>query len=352
MGVKLERATIRALLRLPRRARRLLAGRPKRADGRTLDLDTQLGLRLFALARRPPLEALTPAQARVEAERSLGLLGPRRPHPVAEVRDLDVPGGAGPRPARLYRPVRRTGPAPTLLYLHGGGHVVCDLDTHDDVCRRLATRSRVDVVSLDYRLAPEHRFPAAYDDAVAAFEALRSGRVPGVTPSFLAMGGDSAGGNLTAALSVAATRDGRPGPDFQLLFYPLLDGTFSFPSYRTFAKGVALDDTEIAWFRSSYLGPNGDPTDLRYSPLLVDEIPPSLPPTYLATAGFDPLRDEGFAWAERLEAAGVPVTHRCHDGLIHGFVSFADVLTAAREAIEQAADALAAAVGASGEHRG
>ncbi|TNF32457.1 MAG: alpha/beta hydrolase, partial [Deltaproteobacteria bacterium] len=266
--------------------------------------------------------------------------------------DLSMPGAAGPRPARLYRPEARRGPAPTLLYLHGGGHVVCDLETHDDVCRVLAARSGVDVVSLDYRLAPEHRFPAAFDDAVAVFEALRDGAVEGLAPSWLAMGGDSAGGNLTAATALALARAGREGPAFQLLFYPLVDGTLSAPSYRTFAKGFALDDTEIVWFRASYLGPDGDPTDLRYSPLLVDAIPPTLGPTYVATAGFDPLRDEGLAWGARLEAAGVPVTQRCHDGLIHGFVSFIDVLDSAREAVEQAADALgAAAAGAQSASR-
>jgi acetyl esterase len=205
-----------------------------------------------------------------------------------------------------------------LVYFHGGGFVVCDLETHDNMCRFLARQAGVRVLAVDYRLAPEHRFPAAIEDALAAFRfAAEHAAELGADPARLAVGGDSAGGNLATGVARLAAADAQPAPAFQLLFYPWLDLSAKRESYRLF----------------------GDAIDPRCSPLQAEQLE-GLAPAYIATAGFDPLRDEAEEYASRLRAAGVPVALRRHRGLIHGFANAVGIGHVGREALVEAAGAL------------
>jgi acetyl esterase len=328
---------LHAVFALPQPVRRLIAGSPVRRDGLELSLDAQLLLRMMALTDTA-LVGGTPAEARaqLEARRTLvagpGLTGVR-------TRNLDIPSDGGPIPARLYEPVNLPAGSPLLVYFHGGGWVIGSVETHDATSRYLARNAQVRVLSVDYRLAPEHPFPAAADDAFTAFKfAARNADVLGVDSSAIAVGGDSAGANLAASVCLQATKNGSR-PVFQLLFYPVTDGTTRRRSRDLFADGFFLTDDDMTWFLDHYCPDvelRGDP---RLSVLLADDLR-GLPPAYIATAGFDPLRDEGNAFADRLREAGVPVVKRQHDDLIHGFVSFLNIGTRFREAVSEAAGAL------------
>jgi acetyl esterase len=226
------------------------------------------------------------------------------------------------------------------VYLHGGGWVVCDLDTHDNVCRFLAREAGVLVLSVDYRLAPEHRFPAAVDDALAAFRfGAEHARDLGADPQALAIGGDSAGGNLAAVVSQLAVSDGERAPAFTLNIYPVTDLSEKRPSYRLFREGFLLTEAQMDWYRDHYLPDEAVALDPRASPLLAEDLS-GLPPTYIATAGFDPLRDEGEAYGQRLREAGVPVALRRHPGLVHGFCNGVGSTRFGRAAMHEAAGAL------------
>lgn len=238
--------------------------------------------------------------------------------------DVSLPGRT--LPARLYRP-EAAGPAhlPTLLYFHGGGWVLGDLDTHDSICRRLSHGSGCAVLSLGYRLAPEHPFPAAVEDAVDAVGWLAAhGHALGLDPGRIAVGGDSAGGNLAAAAALALRGREGPTPRFQLLIYPALDFTMSLPSHAAFGRGYLLDTGFQRWCHDRYLG-GADRTDWRVSPLLADDVA-GAPPAFVLTASHDPLRDEGEAYAARLVEAGVPVTLHRVPGQVHAFMAMDRVM--------------------------
>lgn len=258
------------------------------------------------------------------------------PTPLAEVRELSVAGAAGPLAARLYRPQAQAG-LPLLVFFHGGGFVLCDLDSHDELCRRLALLSGAAVVSVDYRRAPEARYPAA---ALDAFHALRdlAGRCAELQldASRLAVAGDSAGGNLAIAACRQAAQQGGPRVAYQCLFYPVTDLRCASPSYDTFADGYFLSRAMMKWFRAQYLERTEQTEEPLASPLLAADLA-QLPPTTLLTAEFDPLRDEGEAFAERLQAAGVAVRLQRAHGMIHGFASFAPLVEGASAALELAA---------------
>ncbi|TFG96842.1 MAG: alpha/beta hydrolase [Myxococcales bacterium] len=261
-------------------------------------------------------------------------LGPRPD--VAVVKDLEIPGPAGPIPLRVYRPSERTD-LPVLVYLHGGGWAICSLETHDVSCRQLANAADCVVVSVDYRLAPEHRFPAAPEDSYAALDwTARNAASLGGDPRRLAIGGDSAGGNLTAAVSLMA-RD-RKGPQLchQLLIYPVTDHAFDTDSYRENANAPILTREIMQGFWGHYLAREEDGRHPYASPLRAEDLS-GLPPAHLITAEYDPLRDEGEAYARRLAAAGVPVVQRRYDGMIHGFFGFGDFIDLAREAVDDVA---------------
>lgn len=282
----------------------------------------------------PPLHASEPQAVRA-ARGGMGLPSEVVLH---EIRDLEAAG----LPARLYRPNDRLDLG-LLVYFHGGGWVLGNLDGHDDVCRRLAAASDHAVLSIDYRLAPEHPFPAAIDDAVAATKwASDNATSLGCSPDLLAVGGDSAGGNLAAVVANLA-----PVPlKYQLLIYPATDCTTSFPSHIENADGYFLTADSMRWFIGHYLnGQTVDPTDPRLSPLFAaDDIVAATPPALVITAEFDPLRDEGDAYAAKLAAAGVPTSHVQFSGMIHGFVSMAPLIDDGAAALALAGSALAGAL--------
>ncbi len=334
----------RAIFRLPAPLLARVAGRMPEVPGQALDLKLGFLLRATAALRLDTIEHLSPGAARARSGRSLRLLAGRRPAGVS-VQERTMPGPGGPLQLRIYTPGQVVRPAPAILYLHGGGFVIGDLDTHDAPCAYLAHESGCVVVSLAYRLAPEHRFPAAVDDALAGFRWLADhADALGLDPARLAVGGDSAGGNLAAVIAQLATREAWTArPCFQLLIYPATDMRREHASHREFASGYVLNATLLDWFLGHYLRSDADLTDPRASPLLAPDLH-GLPPAYVAVAGFDPLRDEGRAYAERLRAAGVAVQLDCHDALVHGFISLGDGIAAAAAALTTAARALRAAL--------
>lgn len=265
---------------------------------------------------------------------------------VATAEDRAVPGPAGDIPVRVYTPAATSGTPGVLVYFHGGGWCIGSIETHDAECRSLANGTGAVVVSVDYRLAPEHPFPGAYDDAVAAvrWAAAHAGEL-GADGTRLAVGGDSAGGNLAAVVSLAL-RDSGPPIAFQLLVYPVADLTLTHPSIDENAEGYFLTKETMEWFRGHYLREGAaEPRDPRVSPLHAPaDALPGLPPALVITAEFDPLRDEGEAYAEALRAAGVEVTATRFDGMIHGFFAMRDFLPEGKAAMDQACEALSAAL--------
>jgi acetyl esterase/lipase len=324
----------RLLLGLPGLAQRWLAGEPIRIDGQQLATEAQLILRL----RREAGRDLSIAQARRRMRTITGLVSGRRIEPV-QTKELTIGNAASTIGARLYQPDRLAGPSPLLVYYHGGGWVEGDLETHDNVCRFLALHGGTRVLAVDYRLAPEHPFPAAVNDALATFRyAAEHAEELGADPAALAVGGDSAGGNLAVVVARLAAADQRP-PVFQLLIYPGTDAVELSTSRRLFGEGFLLTEERIQQFLDWYLPHRDDRRDPRASPLYEPHLH-LLPPTYLATAGFDPLRDEGELLATRIAEAGVPVVLRRFDDLYHGFANVIGIGRHGREAMFEIAGAL------------
>jgi acetyl esterase/lipase len=305
-----------------------------------LDPDAEQVLELVRLSGRPPFEEVTPAEARALFLAGRQVFAPQ-PAPVAEVRQLAAPEPDGASIAlRLYRP--SAGILPALLYFHGGGWVVGDLDTHDTLCRHLANSAGCAVVAVDYRLAPEHKFPAAVEDAWAALEWVAENAASlGIDRGRLAVGGDSAGGNLAAVLGLLA-RDRGARLCCQLLLYPVLDLGMHMDSYRRFSEGHLLTRATMAWFIDRYLARPAQIDDWRASPLRAASLA-GVPPALIVTAGYDPLCDEGVAYARRLLEAGVSISHRHYSGQLHGFLTMGKIVRAAGPALDEAAAALKAA---------
>ena len=262
-----------------------------------------------------------------------------KPTTVGAVADLEL-GGEPPLRARHYTQAEPGDPHPLLVYYHGGGFTYGDLETHDGVCRILCRHAGAHVLAVDYRLAPEHPFPAAVEDARAALRwAFANAGALGADPTRVGVGGDSAGGNLAAVVSQLAARDGGPPPVLQLLIYPATDFSARRRSRELFGEGFLLTQSEMDWFQSNYLGPErSDTRDPRASPLLAEDLS-GLAPAYVVTAAFDPLRDEGEEYAEALRAAGTPVTLRRFPGFIHAFIAGAGVSRNARDALVEIAGA-------------
>jgi acetyl esterase len=285
----------------------------------------------------PPTHTLTPAQARAFYRDRRTFTQPEPPA-MAQVRELR----AGEVPLRLYRPAGTSGSErlPVLVYFHGGGWTIGDLDTHDVLCRQLAQASGAAVVSVDYRLGPEQRFPAAVDDCVAATRWVRAqADALALDASRLAVGGDSAGGNLAAVVCLVLREGGEPLPAFQLLIYPATDMRAVAPSHTSNGQGYLLTRDSIAYYRGHYLAEAAQWTDWRASPLLASDHR-GLPPALVLTAGFDPLRDEGLQYANALSAAGVPAQYVCFERQIHGFITMGRLLEEANTAVELCAGAL------------
>jgi acetyl esterase len=312
----------------------------------SLDPDAQRVLDLIRESGRPPYETLKPSEAREFYRAGRRILQPDPPE-VAEVRNLKAPGPAGDLPLRLYRGTgtERGTALPALVYFHGGGWMIGDLDTHDGVCRLIANASDCAVISVDYRLAPEHKFPAAVDDAVAATEwiAANAGTL-GIDPHRLAVGGDSSGGNLAAVVALAVLERRGPRLRHQLLLYPATDFVTSDDPQRECFEGFPLNVVTMNWFRDHYLRGVTDYGDWRASPLRAKDLR-SLPPAYVLTVGFDPLHAEGEAYANRFRDEGVPAQHRHIAEQMHGFLTMGKIIAAAGPATEEAARAVKAALG-------
>ena len=304
-------------------------------------LDPQAKALIDLIAERglPPTHTLSPADARTFYRDRRSFSQPE-PRPMAEVHDLAASGPRGAIPLRLYRPAGSTSPAPTLVYFHGGGWVIGDLDTHDVLCRELAADAGCVVVAVDYRMGPEHRFPAAPDDCLAATRWLQAQAAAlGLDPARFAIGGDSAGGNLAAVVCLAWRDAGEAVPlKFQLLIYPATDMRAGAPSHTSNGQGYVLTSDTIAYFQSHYLDASQQ-TDWRASPLLHANLG-GVPPALVLTAGFDPLRDEGRQYADALSAAGNTAQYVCFERQIHGFITMGRVIDEANLATGLCAQAL------------
>jgi acetyl esterase len=289
--------------------------------------------------RAPPTYGVSVETARNQLEELFSMADPE---PIGEVQEFEIPGPDSPLPVRVYAPEGSEGPLPVFVTFHGGGWVIGNLDTHDPVCRAVANEAECLVLSVEYRLAPEHPFPTAVEDAYAATEwAAEFAPDLGGDPNRIAVGGDSSGGNLTAAVTLL-TRD-RDGPDLchQSLIYPAVSSPrlHEFDSYEENAEGYLLERESAEWFYERYIQRATDARNEYAAPLLARDLS-GVPSATVITAGFDPLRDEGFAYADRLDEAGVPVEHENFEGMIHGFVNLVDMVDQSREAIGVVADGL------------
>ena len=294
----------------------------------------------------PPTHTLSPADARAFYRERRAVTQPDPP-PIAETRDLQASGPHGSIPLRLYHPqpaAERKRPPAVLVYYHGGGWVIGDLDTHDTLCRELANGSGCAVVAVDYRMGPEHRFPAAVDDSLAATRWVRDHAAElGVDASRLAVGGDSAGGNLAAVVAIALRDAGDLPICFQLLIYPATDQRRGWPSHTSNAQGYLLTADSMDYFHDHYIPDKAMDLDWRASPLLHPDLS-KLPPALVLTAGYDPLRDEALQYSHRLTQAGNRATHILFERQIHGFITMGRVIDEANAAVALCADALRRAI--------
>lgn len=340
--MSLQKFIVRTLLKLPDSILvKMSGGEPLAIDGRILDARAQL---LAAQgARQPSMTALDPVSARKVTADGLKLLdGGISPH--VEVREVKVPGPGGALDARLYRPRGETGPLPGLVFFHFGGCVIGDLDTCHTFCGMIAEIARCGVLSVDYRLAPEHKFPAQVEDATAAWRwAMENAAELGFVPGRIGVGGDSAGGNLSAVVAQAAKREGFTAPALQLLIYPVTDWAAKGGSMESCGNVYPLTSEIMDWFAGHYLNNPSEMADVRVSPMNEADLS-GLAPAIIVTAGFDPLRDQGAAYAERLRAAGVPVEYRCEENLTHAFTAMTGVIPAAKAACEKVARDVGAAL--------
>ncbi|TPQ41173.1 acetyl hydrolase [Bradyrhizobium guangdongense] len=293
-----------------------------------LDPDAAAVYQAFLKADRPPYETLTAAEARADYARSGVATNPEPPE-LARVEALAISASQGDIPARIYVPKqlrKQDDLSPALVFLHGGGWVIGDLDSHDVAARKLADAGELIVISVDYRLAPEHKFPAAVDDAIAAtaWIAANAARL-GIDARRLCVGGDSAGGNLAAVVALAARDGNGPALAGQVLIYPATELARTHPSHSEPETSVLLTHSVIRWFRDHYLRHDADVDDWRASPARAATLA-GLPPAYVLTAGADPLRDEGAEYAARLKQSGVPVTIRHFPGQFHGFFTMGKLL--------------------------
>lgn len=332
-----KRRTTQALLALPSGAVRRLAGRPVEVEGNILDAEMQLILKLQRIEGKTFDEQPIPdgRRALVRSAKTVG-----GDLPIGAATYLDIDGPAGPLRLRFYTPRGLSTASPALFFVHGGGFVYGDLDSHDALCRFLSEGAGIRVVAVDYRLAPEFPFPAAGADVEAAYSFVTSNATGlGIDPTRIAVGGDSSGGNLATVLAQRAAR-GKVAvpPVFQLLIYPAVDFAVRRPSRTTYATGFFLSKRFVATSEDSYIPAETSRTDPLLSPIYGDLT--GLPPAHVVTAGFDPLRDEGNEYAEKMRDAGVAVKHVVERGLIHSFANMVGVGRSGPEAMGRAASAL------------
>ena len=304
-------------------------------------LDPQVAavLEKIRLAGNPEYWQMTPAQAREWHNRKAGILD-IKPEPVHKVEDRVVHAIEADVPVRIYTPRASSSPLPVLVWLHGGGHVVGSLQSYDALCRKIALSADCIVVSVDYRLAPEHKFPAGVVDSFAALKwTARHARELGGDPSRIAIGGDSAGGNLAAVCAIRARDAGEPRLVFQLLVYPRTAPHEDSASHQALAEGYMLTRKVILWFHDHYRAHDADREDFRYAPLITKNLA-RLPPALIVIGEYDPLRDDGIAYADRLRDAGNEVELADYPGMVHPFFSMGGAIDAGRRAMTQATAAL------------
>lgn len=320
-------------LRMPISWVNILAGPPVTVDGRTLDARTQWLLQLLGRSGQAPIGKTSVAEARAGYDAFMLEMG-GRPAPIGEIVDRTIEGPAGRLRVRLYRPpsgVARLLPA--ILYFHGGGWVMGSPEGYDLVCRYVCARAGCVLVAVDYRLAPEHKFPAAIDDAVAAFRWLAADAVGlGIDPARIVIAGDSTGGNIAAVAAQLLRHEARP-PCLQWLIFPATDLGLDSASYKSCGEGFMMTRAAMEWFRGHYLNDRGEIEDPRVSPLRAADLA-GVAPALIFTNGIDPLRDEGHAYADRLAAAGVKTIHREFESLIHGFIGLRGAIHAAARAMD------------------
>jgi acetyl esterase/lipase len=330
---RLDTRVARAIAALPPAVQVRLSGKPPvRIDGDTLAPEMQLSLALLERRGTPSFETMSLAQAR-RIRRRLAVASAGRPAPVGAVRDLVIDAEV-PLRARHYVPAVTAPAHPLLVFFHGGGFVYGDLDSHDGLCRLLCRHAGTQILAVDYRLSPENRFPAAVEDARASLRwAFEHAEELDADPLRIGVAGDSAGGNLAAVVSQLAVRDDGRAPVLQLLIYPAMDATGRHRSRELFGEPFLPTKGELEWFEANYLGAAWwQRTDPRASPLLAEDFS-GLPPALIATAAFDPLRDEGEAYGEALRAAGTQATVQRFSGLMHGFASLTGVSCRCRDAV-------------------
>jgi acetyl esterase len=312
----------------------------------SIDEHVKILLEKMAALSAPKMWDVGPKAARAAMRSSIFR---RHNEPIGKTEDRAIAGPGGPIALRVYTPLHaQSDLLPGLAYFHGGGFVLGDLETHDGICRALANESGCRTIAVDYRLAPEHRFPAAVEDAYAATVWMaQNAQSLGIDAARLAVGGDSAGGNLAAVMAQIAKQQGAPALAYQLLIYPVmqLGSDSETQSMRANANGYFLERESMAWFTRCYAPDLKDRGDPRLSPLLCKDLA-GLPPAYVVTAGHDPLHDEGRDYATALNEAGVPVTYVDYPGMIHGFFNFRDYIPKAKEAVVAAGAALRVALAA------
>ena len=330
-----QRAILKGMLSLPTPVLRALSGGSVvYQGGRTLDPRLQF---LANMARgQPPMWTLAPTDARAGSAGAIAAVA-GKPEPGVRTEDLSIDGGGGPIPLRAYRPADQDADAPLIVFAHMGGGVIGDLDMCGVFCGILAAIARTAVISVDYRLAPEHRYPAGLDDVLAAYRWARDNTARfGAAPDQAAIAGDSMGGNFAAVLCQEMKRLGEPQPALQLLIYPAVDVASETQSMTTYGDAYPLNRATMEWFMGHYMGPDADPGDPRLSPIKAPDLS-GLAPAVVVTAGFDPLGDQGEAYAKHLKDAGVPVSYRCYDSLAHAFVAFTGAVPCADVACREIA---------------
>ena len=329
----IQRLVAQVLLSLPTPILRAMSGGGVvYVGGRTLDPRLQF---LAAQGRNaPPISSLSPEDVRRGEITGLSLVSGVL-EPGVRVDSLSVPGAAAAIPARLYRPERQDASAPLMVWAHMGGGVIGTLDTSHRFCSVLARITRSPVLSVDYRLAPEHRFPAGLEDVLATCRWARD-QASTYGARGVAIGGDSMGGSFAAIVCQELKRSGEEQPVLQLMLYPCTDVASETPSMSTYAEAFPLNRAMMDWFMGHYLGPDADPADPRLSPLKAADLS-GLAPAVIATAGFDPLIDQGAAYVQKLREAGVATTWRSYDSLCHGFASFTGAVPAADAACREIA---------------
>ena len=339
--MSLQVTIAKLLLKLPGNLLvKLSGGKPVEVNGRVLD--PQFQFIANGAQGQPPMSSLSAQDARAASAMGLAMFT-EKPEPGVSFSDQEIPSsGRHKIPVRVYRPEDQDPAAPVMVYYHFGGGVIGDLDTCHVFCSILARRVKCPIVSVDYRLAPEHKFPAGLQDAIDAYEwALRNGEKLGAPAGVATIGGDSMGGNFTAIVAQEMMRERKPLPQLQLLIYPATELENEFPSYTAYGEAYPLSSDTMRWFMEQYLPEGHDRSDVRLSPARETRLE-DLPPAIVVTAGFDPLVDDGAAYAELLRRSGVDVSYKCYDSLAHGFTAFTGVVKEARKACEEIADMVAA----------